>query len=430
MFAGKVVPAIGIIALFIVLACLIPAAPASAGGIGVAPSRLELSQALRGGEYDRSIWIFNPGDDPAGYALRASGDEGAWVRFYEGPQSDKPIDRVTVPANDKTEVLVRFTIPEQAANGTYQVTIVVSTAPPELNAGGASIKAGQGVSIEAESAVTIKVTGQQMLSAVVDEFVATDTEVNYPVRINVHVRNTGNVAARPNITATIYQGPTLIASETVSNKAVKPEGKEPIPVELATKGWREGDYVARMTVSLGDSSTRTGQVIADQDVPFKVLPIGTLTRSGELVQLIREGEAVEGWTIRIHATFANIGQIETPAVLAGEAYRDGVLVSNIDSREVLVLPRQQAELLSYLNLEQPGNYTIKGRVNFGGKLSNEKDLAFTVLPSQENAAAAPKESKPGSNMWILLAVGDAVVVLVIIIGVLVVAQRRKRRQAA
>lgn len=429
----KVVPATGIIALLIVLVYLIPAATVSAGGIGVAPSRLELSQAMRGGEYDRSIWIFNPGDEPAGYSLKTSGPGGEWLRFYDGPRSAKPVEAITIPANDKKEVLVRFTIPEQAANGTYQASIVVGSAPPELNlgSGGTSTNAGQGaVSVEAESIATIEVTGKQIMSAVVDEFVATDTEVNYPVRVNVHVRNTGNVTARPNIATTVYQGSSLIATETFNKGEVKPETKEAIPVELSTKGWREGDYIAKMKVSLGDSSTRTGEIIAEKDVPFKVLPVGTLTRAGELVELSREGETVAGWTIRINATFVNTGQIETPAVLTGEAYRDGALVSNIDSREVLVLPRQRSDLLSYLKLEQPGNYVVKARVNYGGKQSNEREFSFTALPPQQSAASAPKESESGNNTLMMLIIADSVVVLGIVIGIFVIARRKKHSRAA
>ncbi len=411
----------------VALACLAwPAAQASAGGIGLAPSRMEIQQAMRGGEYDRSIWIFNPGDDPSDYTLRGTGGGSASIKFYDGPKSSVPLERVTVPGNGNKEVLVRFTIAEQASNGTYEATLVVGTSfgPPGA-AGGPS---GQAVAAEAESRVRIEVTGNQMLRAAVDEFVTADTEVNYPLRLSAYVRNTGNVTAKPKMVAAVYQGSSLVAQQEYADTEIKPEGKEPLVLEINTKGWRDGDYLAKVAVSLGDSSTRTGEVIGEKELRFKVLPVGTLTRAGELAQLVHEGEPVAGRTVRILATFANTGQIETPAVFIGEVYRDGQMLDTIDSREVLVLARQQSQLLSYLKLDAPGNYVVKGKINFGGKQSNEMELAFKAV-TERGASTESTSPAWSGNTWVLLAAIDGLVILGIVIGALMLGRRRRGGEA-
>ena len=54
----------------------------SAMGIGVAPSEVSIENALRGGEAETSITIFNTGSEDDTFLLSASGDINGWVSYY------------------------------------------------------------------------------------------------------------------------------------------------------------------------------------------------------------------------------------------------------------------------------------------------------------------------------------------------------------
>jgi len=385
-----------VIILFLaIIACAFFLATALAGGVGVAPTRLELEQAMRGGEYDRTIVVMNPGEEVAAYTLSASGDAGQWIRFYEDADSTVPMDRVSVPANERTTLVVRFAIPDDAASGRYDATIAVVSVPPELGKGeaGKGATGGAAVSVQASVAVEIEVTGTQILSGVVEGITAQDTEVNYPLRITVHFRNTGNVVANPEISVAIFKDLILIDNYSFTDAKIKPNSGESIPVEWQTKGHSEGEYVARVTVSLD------GEVTATEDLAFQLLPVGTLTREGQLVSLSPEGEPVLGRILKILATFANTGQIESPAKFVGEVYRDGVLIESIESQELLVLAKNRAVLASYFKVQEPGLYTIKGQVNFGGKVTRMEEVSFDVVaPQVEPASSGAAETEPARSM--------------------------------
>ncbi|MCL5024942.1 MAG: hypothetical protein M1531_00365 [Chloroflexi bacterium] len=407
---------------------LLLVAPASAAGVGVAPASIELYQALRGAEYDKVVMVLNPEPQETSYTLSTSGEGGAWIRFYEKPDSPTPIQRVTVPPSGNKQLVARFNIPQQAANGTYEARILVTTAPVELPkaTGKTEDQQGQTVAIQAQARVRVEVTGNQILRATAEGITAPDTEVNYPVRLTAGVSNKGNVAVKPRLTAEIYEG-TLPAGKYEHNSTtVKPDSLELIHIDADTVGWRAGDYVAKVKVSIAGSSNGPEEVIAQEDVNFKLLPIGTLTRAGELRELTSEGMPVVGNVLKIAATFANTGQIETPATLVGEIRRDGVLVGILESRGLSVLKNQLGQLVSYFKLEEPGNYSISAQVDYGGKLTSARELSFKAVPVEEALQPTQAKEVSSSNTWIMLASVEGIAVLALIIGVFLMLGRRAK----
>jgi len=396
--------------------------PVVAIGIAVTPSHLEISDALRGGEYERNITIYNPDNELTDYTLTASGDAGEWISFYKQEDAVSLVNRVTIPGNEKVRILVKLTIPQDAANGEHKAIIIVTSVPAEEASGGS----GQVISLAAPVAVTIFVTGNQILSGVVDGINTDDVEVKYPLRIKVQFHNTGNVVATPQITVEITtQDGTVINHFTSNEFNVKPEKHETIPLEWDTTGRDPGDYIADVSVVLGDA------IIKQDQLNFAILPTGTLTRSGSLTEVIFEGEPGLGVLTMIQATFINTGQIDTMAKFVGEVYHNDILVDTLQSEELLVAVGNTEFLEAYFKPNQPGEYRVKGYVIYEGKKTEEKEISFTITKDGEVGypvdAALSNAGNPDQTFDLLipaLAVVGALVIIVIIFMIM-----RSRRES-
>ena len=405
-----------LITLLLLLLSGITLFPVIATGIAVTPSHLELSDALRGGEYERNITIYNPDPEITSYTLSASGDAGLWISFFKQDDPISPVDRVTIPGNENVRMLVKFAIPQDAANGEHKATIIVASVPAEEASGGS----GQVVSLAAPVAVTIFVTGNQILSGVVNGINTDDVEVKYPLRIKVQFHNTGNVVATPQITVEITtQDGTAINHFTSSEFNVKPEKHETIPLEWDTTGRDPGDYIANVSVVLGDA------IIKQEQLNFAILPVGTLTRSGSLTELKFGGEPGLGVLTAIQATFVNTGKVDTKAKFVGEVYHNDILVDTLQSEELLVIIGDVELLESYFKPDQPGEYRIKGYVIYEGKKTEEKEISFTITKDGEvgysvNAALSNTENSEQTFDLLIpaLAVVGALIIAVIIFMIL------------
>ncbi|RZN44202.1 MAG: hypothetical protein EFT35_00310 [Methanophagales archaeon ANME-1-THS] len=371
------VPSIVIVTLF-VLSLL--SSTVLALGIAVAPTTMEIKDGLRGGEFERALILYNVGAEARGYVLNTTGEAGNWITFYDRNDPSKPIEEVMVPSNGSSQILVKFNIPEDAANGKHEAQILVQTAPePGGNRSGQTITLGVPVD------VTIMVTGTQILTGKVISITTRDTEINYPLRIKVEFQNTGNVVARPDIGVTITKDETVVDEFTYSETSIKVETRETIALERNTAGFEPGDYSAKVTVSLG------GKVLATQELPFKILPVGTFSRLGNLVGISYMGTPSVGTTLKILANFTNTGEIESKAKFIGELYTDDVLMGTISSEELLVPVGETVSLNAYLKIERSGSYTLKGYVVYDGKMTGTEELSF------EAKSVAEPTSKPTSK---------------------------------
>ncbi len=138
-----------------------------------------------------------------------------------------------------------------------------------------------------------------------------------------------------------------------------------------------------------------GNELATNSIPFKVLPVGTLTRQGNLTSIVLMDEPVVGSAVKINANFINTGRIDTLAKFSGEVYRDGVRIDALASDEILIGPGKELPLVTYLKISSPGNYQVKGRIVYSGKETEMKAISFTV-PESKTAGFG--------NMYAILAV--------------------------
>lgn len=389
---------------------------ALAAGIAVSPGELEIRDAFRGAEYDNTVTIFNPDDDASSYAISTEGDAAAWISFYDPDSPTSAIEKVSIPANSKVRVLVRFRIPQDAANGGHAATIVVTTVPLEGEGG-----SGQAVSLAAPVAVTITVTGTQIVSGSVDNISLTDVEVKYPLRLGVMFLNSGNVVAAPQVDIEIADSEGNRVDSFSSNSAkVKPGSRQSIPVEWDTTGIPPGAYSASVTVSLGQD------VITKKELRFAVLETGTLTRAGAAGQPQLKGKPQVGNVTILQTVFTNTGEIDTKAKFVGEMYLNDRLVDVLQSEELLVQAGSAGTLETYVRADIAGKYEIRGHVNYEGKRTEATSIFFTV------GGAIPQTG--GNNPLASLSplvIGSIFVLAVALMGgiYLMVRQRRGTRLA-
>ena len=269
--------------------------------------------------------------------------------------------------------------------------------------------------------ISVTTANPSIVSGTVDGISVADVEVRYPLRIKVQFSNTGNVVTAPQISVNIAtQDGTAINNFTSNESKVKPGNRETIPVEWDTTGNEPGNYTTDVSVALGEDIIRT------EKLSFAILPVGTLTRTGTLVELLLEGKPELGALAAIGATFINTGQIDTRAKFIGEVYYNGKLVDTIESEEILVPIGERDTLKSYLKVESPGEYIIKGYVNYEGKKTEIKEIPFTVASTSGVPTSQPSSSNTVPKLAINWTVLGGIIAAVIVVGLLILFLARRR----
>lgn len=351
----------------ILLVAVIVCQPVSAAGIAVGPSSLAIDNALRGGSFERSLTIFNPSDTGFDVVLKTEGSAKDWIKFSAIDGSEE-IQKVYAPKKGQIPVLMRVKVPDDAANGRYTAKVVVETVPGE------KVPGSVGTILQATSTLEITVTDVERVSGEVMSIVVRDTEVDIPLGIEVGFKNTGNVVATPEITAVISRDGTVIDTISEAKTPVSPTITERIVVHWPNEGLAAGTYQVDVTVSLRDV------ILAEEGRTFEILPLGSLTRQGELTDLDYEGALTVGKPIKITGLFKNSGSIATRARLSGEIYRGGSLVDVISGDEMTVQVFSENPLTAYYTPKEPGEYTMKTCAVFEGKTTDSKDMVFTIQP--------------------------------------------------
>lgn len=360
----------------ILLVAAIVCQPVSAAGIAVGPSSLAIDNALRGGSFERSLTIFNPSDTGFDVVLKTEGSAKDWIKFSAIDGSEE-IQKVYAPKKGQIPVLMRVKVPDDAANGRYTAKVIVETVPGE------KVPGSVGTILQATSTLEITVTDVERVSGEVMSIVVRDTEVDIPLGIEVGFKNTGNVVATPEITAVISRDGTVIDTISEAKTPVSPTITERIVVHWPNEGLAAGTYQVDVTVSLRDA------ILAEEGRTFEILPLGSLTRQGELTDLDYEGALTVGRPIKITGLFKNSGSIATRARLSGEVYRGGSLVDVISGDEMTVQVFSENPLTAYYTPKESGEYTMKTCAVFEGKTTDSKDMVFTIQPDSSGLSLPP-----------------------------------------
>jgi len=360
----------------------------AAVGLGLSPANITVSDAFKGGTYERTFAVFNTGNDTGTFGLIAEGECTGWISFYKENEPDTPITEIIIPGKDKARIIVKFDIPTDIANADYSSTIYAQSSPVEKETEGAVAHAV----VRIPSEILIQVTGTQILKGTVKSSTTADTEIDYPLKIEVEFQNEGNVIAKPRIAVGITKNGEPVDSFVHDETGIRPDKKDMITVLWNTTGRETGDYVANVDVSLGE------ELLATKDLPFKVLPFGSLTRQGVLHSLTIEGEPLVNRVIKIAANFENTGQIDTMAKFKGEIYHDGKWLDVLESEEMFAEIGETDKLADNYKITESGSYLIKGHVFYAGKETEEKEVSFDVPEPEVETETNPTGNGAGSEI--------------------------------
>lgn len=120
---------------------LVLLAPSSARGAGFAmgPTTLEIADAVRGGEYQDTVFVKYTNGSSAVVQLSTTGDISGWVSFYTASDPNTPTNSVSALTGEWTYITAKFKIPDDAPVGTVNGTIYAQTAPPAGAEGAAAV---------------------------------------------------------------------------------------------------------------------------------------------------------------------------------------------------------------------------------------------------------------------------------------------------
>lgn len=341
---------------------------ANGGSLGVAPPYINIDDAARGAKYQRTIIIYNQEEYDVTVLLNSTGEIKDWISFYENSNMNRSVREITINATSRRNVLILISIPEDASNRRYEGMAVVSSLPRETNLSRNSTY----VSLNIPILMSINVTGEQVLNVSILSININDVEVGSPLEVRIQFKNTGNVVATPCTNITFTKDNIYIDRVESLSDPIQPGSLYTQILYLNTTGKPAGKYVAHIKVYLD------GKIVEEREVYFDLLPEGTFTRSGELIDFGYEGKIEKGRVIKIYAIFKNTGKIDTSAKLIAEVYRNGELADALESDEIIVPKYKQEELSVYYEIPGDGSYSIKGYIIYGGKKTATSELKFKI----------------------------------------------------
>jgi hypothetical protein len=390
-----------------------PEAPEGGGGagIGIYPSTVEFGQTLRGSQYFRTVGVMNSGDSEQTFRFDIDGDAAPWLSLVNPQDRAQVLDTVAAAPHGEARAFLRLQVPEGVPNGTYTGAVTVLTSVGDTGAGEG---AGASVSVGAELEVTLEVTGTQSIAGSFTDAAAMDVEVGSPLRIRTTIQNSGNVQVNPQIALEVAD-PTgaVVAQTTFSGEVVYPNETKVLVSEWDTTGQALGGRVARVGVKFGDLD------LGSKQANFNILAVGTLTRQGTLEGITLENAPYVGVVAKIGAHFRNTGQIDTRATFLGEVYYKSALIDTISTPERLVQQGEAVAFEAFVDVPDAGTYTVKGKVNYEGKETEEKELTFDV------GGLGGGEGLP-LWAWIVIGGGSVVGAVVVVGGSWVLARRLLR----
>ncbi|MCJ7509281.1 MAG: hypothetical protein MUP14_00100 [Dehalococcoidia bacterium] len=384
-----------LIGLAAVAMAVLQGRPALADGIGVFPTEIVVEGAARGSVYYKDLGLTNDGAADIVLKPNPTGEIAGWVSVHTLTDRSTPLTEL-VAASGRSFFFVRIEVPGDAANGEHKGSLEL-----QGPSGGGEGRPGSGVSVGVGVNLRVTVSGTQNLQGRIVDMSAGDTEVGYPLRVRTIFQNTGNVQANPEVEVQVRDSSSaLVGDRVIGNGRFGPGENGLVTAEWDTTGRAPGDYVADARLILG------GATIEERNLDFKILPVGTLTRQGVLDGLTLVNDPEPGGVAKIEAKFLNTGVIDTRALFQGEAYRGSTLVQAITTPEKLLAPGDTAMLEIFVNVPESGDYLVRGKVNFEGKETEEKELTFDVGGGGE-----------GLPLWAWILIGGGCVVgAVVVLG--------------
>ncbi|MCH8987085.1 hypothetical protein IIA94_02880 [Patescibacteria group bacterium] len=140
----------------------------------------------------------------------------------------------------------------------------------------------------------------------------------------------------------------------------------------APHGLAPGQYWARVLVF------RDQTVLKEEDVVFKVVPTGSLSKQGEITAFTNEPTVNLGEILKIAATFANTGKSDVTAKLSVEVYKGSNLVEVLEGDGRRVRVGNTEELTVFFTPGQAAQYRLVGTVEYSGQIPPPTESSVRV----------------------------------------------------
>lgn len=387
-----------------------------ASGLAMGPTSIRIDNAVRGGEYEKYLFIHSTNNGELNLSANVTGNCSDWIYFYLMEDQTKPVTSFIVPANGDFTLLVKFKIPEDTPTGNYSSIIFVQQTPDAVKPSDGNLSS---VGIRVRSTADIAVTGNQIITGEIKSVTTADTEINRPLRIKVSFQNTGNVKEVPLIEVDIKKDDISIDKITYSNTTVKVGLTSVIDVEWNTIGQTVGNYTANVKVYLENN------MLGEENLNFNILERGTLTAEGSVLSVESQQQIDLGDVAKIDVEFVNTGQIDVIAKISGEVYSNNKIINTLSSDETLVKIGKTETLTAYFKPTEDGTYLVKGNVVYEGKKEPLSDMTINVGSAATGMVAitSPSISEILSNNILI------VFIIIIIIIIFVIIYFKKIRES-
>lgn len=379
--------------------------PAGSGGLGVAPAFLNVDEALRGSSYSDSILLLNglPGDRE--FTFVPTGDVAEWITFVD--PDGAAIEGITLPQEGSATVQVNIAVPAGAANGSYTGRVEIKGRPLGQSDAATAAELTIGAVVE----VAVQVGGEMRRAGRLADVRVEPAEVGQPLRIVTGFVNGGNVGFDPVVKATLTRaGQPVDVVTSPGDETIDPGRSEDIALVWDTTDTLPGEY--RVDVV----ATAEGLQFEPAGATFRIEPAGSVERSGSLESFEVVSVPQLGGTARLRAGFRNDSAVPVKAVLVAEVSRDGQLVGEVRSLEMLAPPGNVTPIDVVVEDLAEGSHVVVGKVNYEGRETATMEATFDVLGVQSASA--------GGGRTTMMAAGAGIAGLAIAIPLIVFRRRR------
>ena len=343
-------------------------------GFGIAPSIIDLKDLTRGQSAENVVTIYNSQNEEQVFYPSAE-KYSNWITVLD--TVGNVINEITVPPNSSKSFIIRVTVPNDAANGEYEIPLYFETKAP-----------GKGTGIRTKSPLKIKleVVGQQRVSVKVLSYDVQDTEKGVPAKFSVSILNDGNVIATPTFKVVVIDDNKSIF-EKEETAEISPREIKTLKITWDTSEADEKAYKAKLQVFTEN------KMAFEKLTEFNVFEKGTLTASLHIINA-SISKPVLGKQAKIDITVKNTGYIDYETKLKVEIYKGEEFIGVTQSDPLWLEIGKTGRLTAYYLFEEEGEYTLKPSIIYAGKMATVSPIMISV----EKKEAVNKS--PGFSLYL------------------------------
>ena len=266
-------------------------------GVGAAPEAITFDEARRGESRLATIDVLGSADEDSLVSFTVDGAAAPWLDLL-GDRGEA-IDELLVPRAGRAAVDVALQVPDAAANGRYAAAITLATRPVDT---AFRPERGGGCRGHSRRCRRRRVTADRRPD---DGRCRRARWPRWPVRSSFElvVRNGGNVAAVPEVAASLLSDGTVVATTLVTGTEVPPGDAGVVSGSLVTSQLEPGAYGVRLSASLA------GQLIETHEGGVELVTAGSLDRDVRLTGLEVTGASRAGEVATVEAEYRNGGPV-------------------------------------------------------------------------------------------------------------------------